>query len=136
MLESRTISVSIQCSPQQVYEFAANPENLPKWASGLGTAITNMAGACVAQTPQGTVTIRFAPHNDFGILDHYVTLPSGQEIYAPLRVIANGTGSEPIFTLFRQAEMSAQQFQADAEWVMRDLTTLKQLLENNQWKPP
>ncbi|MEW6312427.1 MAG: SRPBCC family protein [Pseudomonadota bacterium] len=136
MLESKTISVSIQCPPPQVYQFSANPENLPQWASGLGTAITIIDGTCVAQTSQGVVKIRFAPPNDFGILDHYVTLPSGQEIYAPLRVIANGTGSELIFTLFRQVEMSAQQFHDDAEWAMRDLTTLKQLLENKQWKPP
>jgi len=29
------VSVSISASPEQVYEFAANPANLPKWAPGF-----------------------------------------------------------------------------------------------------
>jgi hypothetical protein len=32
---AKHISVSIDLSAAQVYEFASNPENLPKWAGGL-----------------------------------------------------------------------------------------------------
>jgi hypothetical protein len=46
-----------------------------------------------------------------------------------MRVIANGAGSELIFTLFRLADMSDEKYAEDAEWVMRDLNALKQLLE-------
>lgn len=34
-LKSLHISVSINCPVDKVYEFASNPENLPKWAAGL-----------------------------------------------------------------------------------------------------
>jgi hypothetical protein len=34
MLSSRTLSVSIRCSPGKVYEFVANLETLPTWAQG------------------------------------------------------------------------------------------------------
>jgi hypothetical protein len=51
----------------------------------------------------------------------------GVEVYVPLRVVANGDGSE--LTLFRQPQMSDDKFEADTEWVQRDLATLKQLLE-------
>jgi len=47
-----------------------------------------------------------------------------------MRVIANGTGSEVIFTLFRLPEMTAEDFARDAEWVERDLRALKALLES------
>ena len=46
-----------------------------------------------------------------------------------MRIVANGTGCEVTFTLFRQPGMSAEQFAADAEWVSRDLAALKALLE-------
>ncbi|UOF00112.1 SRPBCC family protein [Bdellovibrio reynosensis] len=32
---SRQITTSINRSPSEVYEFTANPENMPKWAEGL-----------------------------------------------------------------------------------------------------
>ena len=73
--------------------------------------------------------VRFTERNSFGVLDHYVIPELGVEVYIPLRVIANGTGSELIFTLFRLSDMSDEKFAADAEWVMRDLNALKSLLE-------
>jgi hypothetical protein len=54
---------------------------------------------------------------------------SGLQVYIPMRVVQNGSGSELIFTLFRLPDMSDAQFDADAEWVMRDLISLKNLLE-------
>ena len=130
--EARTISVTIDCDPQAVYAFASDPANLPQWASGLsglGTVIEPVGGAWVAHTPQGPVTIRFAPSNPFGVLDHWVRPASGAEVYAPLRVIPNGAGSKLLFTLLRLPAMTEEQFAADAAWVERDLRALKALLE-------
>jgi hypothetical protein len=44
MFKSVHISVSINLPADQVYEFASNPENLPKWAAGLGGSIKNVNG--------------------------------------------------------------------------------------------
>ncbi|MGH3505202.1 MAG: hypothetical protein ACRDQA_30565, partial [Nocardioidaceae bacterium] len=41
----------------------------------------------------------FAEPNDFGALDHVVTLPSGESVYNPLRVIPEGDGCEVVFTV-------------------------------------
>ena len=46
-----------------------------------------------------------------------------------MRVIANNKGSEIIFTLIRQPEMSNEKFAEDAKWVEKDLRKLKGLLE-------
>jgi len=131
LFETRLISISIARNPREVYDFVSNPANLPRWASGIGTSIANVNGGWIAQTPQGPVKVRFAPRNDLGVLDHYVTLPTGVKIYIPLRVIPNGIGSELQFTLFRQPDMTDRKFQEDAEWVLRDLTKLKEALEKN-----
>ncbi len=74
---------------------------------------------------------RFADKNKFGVLDHDVTLPSGVKVYNPMRVFPNNDGSELIFTLYRQPEMSDQMFAEDAEAVTRDLEKLKTVLENS-----
>lgn len=129
LLEARHISVSIHRSPQDVYAFASNVENLPRWASGLGGSIRNVEGEWIADGPLGAVKIRFAAPNELGVLDHDVVLPSGEAVHNPMRVVPNGTGSELTFTLFRRPDVTDEQLERDAEWVQRDLRKLKDLLE-------
>ena len=129
LLDSQTISVSIKRNPKDVYEFVSNPINLPKWASGLGTSIENINGEWIVRVSERPVKFRFAKRNDFGVLDHYVSPMPGVEVYNPMRVVPNGTGSAVIFTLFHQPDMSEAKFQEDADWVQRDLNALKKLLE-------
>jgi hypothetical protein len=125
----RHISVTINRSPRDVYSFVSDPENLPKWATGLGGAIRQVNGEWIADSPMGQIKIRFAEKNRFGILDHEVVLGSGVKIDNPMRVIANGEGSEIFFTLIRRPDTSDEKFAEDAGWVEKDLKILKGLLE-------
>jgi len=125
----RHISASIDRPPDEVYAFASNPENLPKWATGLSGSIKNVHGEWIAESPMGKVKIRFVEANRFGVLDHEVVLESGVRIWNPMRVVARGNGSEIIFTLFRQPDMSEEKFSEDAKWVEKDLMRLKGRLE-------
>jgi uncharacterized membrane protein len=50
---AKHISVSINRSAAQVYEFAANPENLPKWAAGLSGSIRRVKEEWIAESPMG-----------------------------------------------------------------------------------
>jgi hypothetical protein len=126
---AKHISVSIQRRAAEVYEFASNPENLPRWAGGLSGSIKKVDDEWIAEAPMGTVKVNFAEKNKFGILDHDVTLSSGARFYNPMRVFPNNDGSEVIFTLYRQAGMSDQKFADDAGSVESDLKKLKTLLE-------
>lgn len=130
--ETRLVSVTIERPPAEVYAFASNPENLPRWASGLGRSIRQEGGEWIAEGPMGQVKIRFAPPNDLGVLDHDVTLPTGDTVHNPMRVVPNGIGSELTFTLFRRQEMSGDQLEQDAETVRKDLLTLKAILEGSE----
>jgi hypothetical protein len=129
MAESKTISVQIQRSLADVYDFTAPPASFARWASGLGKPLGNEGTVWRFEGESSPVQVRFTEHNPYGVLDHYVQLPDGSEIYVPMRVVANGTGTEVQFTLFRVPGMNDEKFAADAQWVMRDLTSLKALLE-------
>jgi len=129
MYASQTLSVSIDCRPDKVYEFVANPENLPKWAKGLGKTVRKAGSDWIVDTPQGAVKVSFAEKNDLGVLDHYVTTAGGDVVYVPLRVVANGSGSELLFTLFRSPDMSDEKYAEDLGLVAQDLRTLKEILE-------
>jgi hypothetical protein len=130
-MRSRTISVFIAAPPTRVYAYASNPENLPLWVPSFCKSVELVDGEWVVQSPQGRVVFDFAPRNNLGVLDHTVTLPSGVKFANPMRVIPNGDGSELLFTLFQHEGRSDQQFREDAELVLSDLHTLRQLLERS-----
>jgi hypothetical protein len=58
-----------------------------------------------------------------------VTLPSGEVIFNPMRVVTHGDGSEVVFSVRRLPDMSDEEFARDAALVQADLTRLKHLLE-------
>lgn len=128
-MRSRHISVVIAASPDDVYAFAADPGNLPRWAAGLAQADVEVRGdELVAQSPMGEVTVRFVPRNPYGILDHAVTLPSGTTVDNPLRVVAHPGGAEVVFTV-RQIELTDDAFARDCRLVAEDLERLRGILE-------
>jgi hypothetical protein len=131
LLEARHVSVSIARPPQAVYEFAVKPENLPRWAVGLGTSFRPQGdGSWIAEGgPVGRARVRFAERNQLGVLDHDVTVRTGETVHNPIRVIPNGEGSEIVFTLFRRPGVTAAEFDRDVRAVEKDLRTLKRLLE-------
>lgn len=132
MLPAKTYSVSIDCDWQALYERIWRPEFFPKWASGLSESdLHEEDGIWVATGAEGPVRIRFTAHNAHGVMDHFVDLGVGNEIHIPLRVIQNGDGAEVLLTLYRQPDMDDERFAADAEWVNRDLATLKRSIEES-----
>ena len=128
-MKSKTLTIFINCNPKKVYEFVSNLENLPKWAKTFCQSVEQSKGEWMIETPQGTVKIKIAPKNEFGILDHTVIPAPGVEVFVPMRVVPNGSGSEVIFTLFQQPDMSDENFSKDQGMVEQDLATLKQVIE-------
>lgn len=105
--------MTIERPPAEVYAYVCDPNNLPKWASGLS----------------GAVKVRFVERNPYGVLDHFVKVDSGPEVYMPMRVFPNGEGAEVLLTVFRQPGVTEEKFVDDTQWVRRDLEALKALLE-------
>jgi hypothetical protein len=83
----------------------------------------------IADGVLGTVKVSFVAHNEFGVIDHTVTVESGLRVYNALRVVPNHDGCEVMFTLLRMPGMTDEQFDADAAHVARDLDALKSLME-------
>ncbi len=129
VMEARIVHIGIERDWRDVYAFAAKPENMPRWASGLAAGLEPDGDEWVAHGALGNARVRFTPRNDLGVLDHLVTLEAGVQVHNALRVVPNGSGAEVMFTLLRQPGMSKEQFDSDAEWVQKDLNTLKAQLE-------
>ncbi len=131
MLESKVIACSVLRTARELYEMLWTPECFPKWASGLSDASLERDGdGWRAQGPEGPIRITFSEHNNFGVMDHWIHLEDGRVVYVPLRIIANGDGSEVMLTLFRQPGMSDVKLAEDEAWIRRDLAVLKVFAES------
>jgi hypothetical protein len=128
-VESRTVAVRIDQPFDKVYEFLVDPANWNQWAFGLGRNIRRSPDGWIADSDGGVARVQFTARNSFAVVDHTVIRPSGQRVYVPMRLIANGSGCELLFTLLREPNMSDAQFASDAGFVERDLNGLKRLLE-------
>jgi hypothetical protein len=127
--ESRHLSVFIDRPVTEVYAFASDPANLPRWAPGLGSSVVQVDDSWFVETPEGRVRVTFAPDNEYGVLDHEVQTPSGETVYVPLRATPHGDGCEVVFTLRRSAGMTDAEFDRDTALVNGDLALLKKVLE-------
>jgi hypothetical protein len=134
--EARILHVTIRVPIADAYAFAHQPENFPLWAKGLSDSLRRTDRGWVTETPEGEAVIRFSEPNGYGVLDHWVEVEGRAAISVPLRMIANGTGTEVELTLFRQPDMTEAAFKRDARAVRSDLEALKALLEGRIQKEP
>lgn len=116
---TRHLSVWVHADWQETYAVASDQRRLPEWAAGLADPTLELA------------MVEFAPPNEFGVLDHLVRMPSGEVVFNPMRIIRADADDacEIVFTLRRRADQTAEQFDADAAAVAKDLAALKALVE-------
>lgn len=130
VLPARIVHIGIDRDWRDIYAFASKPTNMPAWASGLASGLAPDGDDWVAEGgPIGQVRVRFAPPNPFGVIDHTVTMATGQVVENALRVTPNGDGAEVAFILLKRLDMDAAAFEADAAHVLKDLQALKALME-------
>src|SRR2546425_933504 len=60
--------------------------------SGVGGLLVQAAEDWAADRGLRSIVVRSSEPNAFGVLDHWVSPPSGAQIYIPLRVVKNGSG--------------------------------------------
>ncbi len=129
LYEAQVVTEPTAVSAQVVYEFARHMENLPRWASGLSSGIERRGGRWITQSPMGEVQVVMAAANEFGVLDHDVTLPDETIVHNAFRVTPAGSGCVLTFVVLRLPGTSQEAFDADVAHVRKDLKALRQFVE-------
>jgi len=130
MLQHAIISIDLNLNHHELYERIWQPQAFLHWASGMcGAGLKQDGNAWTGEGMEGPLRVRFTEHNQFGIMDHFVSQAGEPEIYVPLRVVANQEGSTVTITLFRQRSTTETMFATEVEWARRDLEALKLWVE-------
>lgn len=79
-------SINLQASPSKVFDFIADPENLPKWTVAFKEANEKSARLV---TPKGELSIELETraNKEDGTIDWYMTMPDGSIGTAYSRVV-------------------------------------------------
>tara|TARA_R110002072_G_scaffold63734_1_gene158258 strand:+ start:83 stop:499 length:417 start_codon:yes stop_codon:yes gene_type:complete len=85
-------SVNIQATTDKVFDYIANPTNLPKWTGAFKNVDEKSA---LLVTPNGELKIGLETkaNKELGTIDWHMTMPDGSVGIAYSRVVANADGS-------------------------------------------
>jgi hypothetical protein len=121
----------IEAAPRNVFEFVADPQNLPKWAIGFAKAVRAEEGAWIVTTGSGAeIGVRHVTNAELGVVDGYMSPAAGVEMLGGAqRVIPNGDGAEYVFTMLQPRGMPDEVFESQVAELGRELVVLKAHLE-------
>ena len=122
-------SVDIQASPDQAFDFLANPLNWPQYAVvNLRSVNPGQDGWFHAVTKFGEGALKVSPVKELWVFDHVWKDPQATwQVYS--RVVPNGEGATVMMTLFQPTVMSDQQFDEAMQQMEIEMQKLKEILE-------
>ncbi len=127
-MRSNTQHITINVDHRTLFEFLADPNNLPRWAVGFCRAIRRDGDHWFVQTSQGEVAVRYVTHADLGVVDFYLSPAPGIEVDAFSRIVPNGDGAEYVFTQFQAPGMPDEAFEAQVSALKEELVVLRALM--------
>jgi hypothetical protein len=128
-VDTQTLVVDVP--KETLFEFLANPENLPRWAVKFCHTIrpkdkaTWWVRGCLGEIP-----IRYSTDSRSGVIDYHVAGPAGEGVI-PTRVVPVGPRSAYVFTQAQPPGMTDESFHEQVENLKEELKVLKELMESN-----
>src|SRR3954453_15252805 len=103
-IRSVTSSISIQAPPSAVLDLVGDATTLPRWAPGFAQAVRAQGGHWVVHTGAGEALIALRVSRERGTVDIVSVDQPARGVFT--RVLANGDGSEYLFTQFFPASVA------------------------------
>ncbi|HTQ32239.1 MAG TPA: SRPBCC family protein [Opitutaceae bacterium] len=106
-MNHRNVSITVPAPRDTVFNFLANIENLPKWATEFCERIYLERGTWKALTSQGELFMAFDTDDRTGVIDMRAGFTPEHMNLFPVRVLAlPGGGTLVLFTFFQPPDLS------------------------------
>jgi hypothetical protein len=120
---SRTSSVSIQRSPEEVLSFLAEVESWPRWAVLTVRRVRRQGEGWVVEGVEGELPLAVVSRPELGLFDYEL---GGWSV--AMRVLPSGDGSEVVATFFQPEGLEEREFEQAVNVRERELKALKVVL--------
>jgi hypothetical protein len=127
-MRADTQAVTLDAPPTTVFEFLADPENLPRWAVGFAHAVRRDGDMWRVRTAQGEVGLRLAADSAGGTIDFHIVAGPGVEVVAYSRVIPAPEGAVYVFTQLQEAGMPDAVFDGQVRALRDELVVLQAIM--------
>jgi hypothetical protein len=125
-MEARTVNAVLDAPKEQVFDFLAEIENLPKWATEFARELKFENGKAKVVNGLGELFFSIDADRDSGVIDMYAGPTEEQLALFPTRVVElPGGRSAYTFTMFRTPEMPEELFEAQYRSLLREFENIE-----------
>lgn len=126
---STTYGVTIERSPEEVFDFVSNLANWPLFSDFAANFERVTDKKYIAHTSQGDITVEARFDKEKLLLDNVCRLPNGEVVFIPYRVVPHPRGAELLMTNFKAQESTKEEYDEQLDWMKIELVKAKQVLE-------
>ncbi len=125
-MTSHATTAHYKATPEALFEFVSNIENLPKWATGFCKKIWKDGDDYKVETPMGEMFQRFEINQDLGIVDMYGGPTKDMMWCWPTRVTSDNMGGSVFsFTCIQMPDQADAEFEGQAITLVEELENIR-----------
>jgi hypothetical protein len=123
---NRTVTAVLDAPKQAVFEYLAEIENLPDWATEFARELRFDGEDVVVRNGLGEFYIRFAVDSETGVIDMYAGPAKDELALFPTRVVElSDDRSAYSFTMFKAPGMPDELFESQYESLRREFANIR-----------
>jgi hypothetical protein len=125
-MEARTVTAVLDAPREQVFDYLADVENLPTWATEFARELKFEDGKAKVINGLGEFYFSIEADPDTGVIDMYAG-PTEEELAVfPTRVVGLPGGQVAYsFTMFQAPEMPDELFESQYEALLREFDNIR-----------
>ena len=128
-MSSHTVTAVLPVPKQRAFEYLADIDNLPRWATEFAREMEVVDGRHVVRNGLGEFLFEIRADEQTGVIDMYAGPTEDAMAIFPTRVVELPDGSSAFtFTMFQGPEMSDELFEQQYRSLLREFDNIERQL--------
>ena len=129
-MKAHTKTARFKASTRKVFDFVADVDNLPKWATNFCLELTREGADRKVKTPMGEMYFRIDADSRHGIFDMWSGPTPDQMVRWPARVVDDNFGGSVLtVSAIQMPDDSDEQFESQCQSLDEEFENIRQAVE-------